>query len=556
MTSVTFDELLSRVQRPGRYVNGEWNAVHKDRGAVSLAVALCVPESYEAGMCSLELQALYRVVNSRERWLAERAFAPWPDMAAALRESQLSLTTLEGRQAVAACDAVVFVVRDALHFPAVLEMLDLGGLPVEAARRDAGAPPVILVGREIANWEPLANFADVCVAGDAEVAVPRLLDLLEQRKGRREEFLARAAKVAGVYVPSLYASRGGGRPRSRCKQAPDVVTRQAVPLGAVVTNPVVPTIEVGEDYGVVELGRGCPGDCPACVAGTPCPTLRVRVTAEVVEAIEGMIAACGYREIALAMPPGGGHAAALDVARAMRGRHAPEDLVLYPPPLDLDRLLRGEHVSAGAEVAATAEAVLRMGAPSLRFTVTLGAPGQDGATPDRVADLVYEAQQAGQRVLGRRPKLRVDIRYFVPRPGSAFEDAPQPAVTALAALGEQLQKRLRKMGVYVAGPAPEASMVRAVLGRGGRDMSAAVLAAWQAGAAVEGWGHAFDVTRWQAVLEHAGADVPGPASAAGAEAPWAVFGDAPSDVPAAYPARCKEEPCPVCQTLGDGAAAR
>ena len=553
MPSVTFDDLLSRVQRPGRYVSGEWNAVHKDRSAVSLAVALCVAEGYEAGMCSPEMQALYRLVNSRERWLAERVFAPWPDMAAALRESRLPLTTLEGRQAIGACDAVVFVVRDALHFPAVLEMLDLGGLPVEAARRDAGAAPVILVGREIANWEPAANFADVCIAGDGEVTALRLLELLEQQKGQRAAFLARAAKVAGAYVPSLYASQGGARARSRCKQVANVVARQVAPLGAVVMNPVVPTIEVGEDHGLVELGRGCSGDCSACVEGTPCPTLRVRATTEAVEAIEGMIAACGYREIALAMPPAGGHAAALDVVRAIRGRHAPEDLVLYPPPLDLDRLLRGEHAAATAEVAATAEAVLRMGAPSLRFTVTLGTPWQDGATPDRAADLVYEAQQAGQRVLGRRPKLRVDIHYFIPRPGSAFEDAPQPAVMVLAALGEQLQKRLRKMGVYVAGPAPEASLVRAALGRGGRDMSAAVLAAWQAGATVEGWGHAFDVTRWQAVVEQAGEMKP---TIAGAEAPWAVFGDARSDGPAAYPARCREEPCPVCQAMGDGAAAR
>ena len=547
MPSVTVDELLSRVQRPGRYVNGEWNAVHKDRGGVSLGVALCVPESYEAGMGSLEMQALYRLVNSRERWLAERVFAPWPDMAAALRESRLRLMTLEGRQAVGVCDAVVFVVRDVLHFPAVLEMLDLGGLPVEASRRDAGAPPVILVGREIASWEPMANFAGVCVVGDAEAAVPQILELLERWKGQRETFLGRAARIAGTYVPTLYVADRGARARSRCKQTPDVVARQVMPLAAAVTNPVVPTIEVGEDHGVVELGRGCAGDCAECVAGRPCPTLRVRATAEGAEAIEGMIAACGYREIALAMPPAGGHAAALDVARAMRGRHAPEDLVLYMPSLDLDRLLRGEEVAAAAEVAATTEAVLRMGAPSLRFTVTLGAPGQDTGTPDRAADLVYQAQQAGQRVLGRRPKLRVDIHYFIPRPGSAFEDAPQPAAAVLAALGEQLQKRLRKMGVYVAGPAPEACVVRARLGRGGRDMSAAVFAAWQAGATVEGWGHAFDATRWQAVMEHEGVDAPGPA---GDEAPWAVFRDAASAGAAGYPAQCREEPCPVCQALG------
>lgn len=559
MPHVTLEELLLRVQRPGRYVSGEWNAVRKDRSAAGLAVALCVPESYETGMASQEVQALYRLVNSREGWMAERVFAPWPDMAAALREAQLPLATLEGRHAVAGCDAVLFVVRDPLLFPTVLEMLDLAGLPLEVSRRGAGHPPVFVVGREIANWEPLAGVADVCVAGDADTAAPLLLEFLEQAKGQRAAFLAGAATVEGVYVPSLYRAVGGERLRSRCKQVRDVVAWQVVPLAPVVTNPVVPTIEVSEDHGVVELGRGCAGDCPACAEGRPCPLLRVRTVAEVVEAIEGMIAACGYREIALTMPPAGGQAASLEVARAMRGRHAAEDLVLYPPPVDLDRVLRQDQAKATAEVAAMVEAALRIGAPSLRFTVTLGVPGQDPGTPDRVTDLVYAAQQAGLRVLGRRPKLRVDVRYFYPRPGSAWEDAPQPPAETLAALGEQLQKRLRKMGVYVAGTAPEESMVRAALSRGGREMGAAVFAAWRAGARVEGWGHAFDLPRWQAAFAQTGVDAAGLAGATrgvGDEAPWSVLGKAGSSDPAAYPEQCWEDPCPVCQALGSDAAPR
>jgi len=197
--------LLNKVTRPGRYTGGEWNAIVKDWDAARLRFALMYPDTYEIGMSNMALPILYEILNNRPEVLAERAFAPWPDMEAALRSSGRHLYSLESRHPLKDFDVLGFSLGYELTYTNVLNMLDCGGVPPLAAERTDSHPLVIAGGACAINPEPMADFIDLFVIGEGEEVALELVELLEESRGQnRKELLRHAAAIPGVYVPSLY----------------------------------------------------------------------------------------------------------------------------------------------------------------------------------------------------------------------------------------------------------------------------------------------------------------------------------------------------------------
>jgi radical SAM superfamily enzyme YgiQ (UPF0313 family) len=214
------EALLAQVQKPARYVGQEWNSVVKDWGRASVRLALCYPETYEIGMSNFGLAILYDLVNRRADLLAERVYAPWVDMEAAMRAAGVPLFALESRRTLDEFDALGFSLQHELNYTNVLNMLDLAGLPLRSAERSAAHPLVIAGGSCTYNPEPLASFFDCFVLGEGEEVLLELLDAVAAWKasgGRmaprgRHELLLRLAYIPGVYVPSRPRTRG--RPRA------------------------------------------------------------------------------------------------------------------------------------------------------------------------------------------------------------------------------------------------------------------------------------------------------------------------------------------------------
>ena len=204
----TLEHILPRVQKPARYTGGEYNAVVKDRRAVDVRYALCFPDTYEIGMSNLGVRILYGLMNELPGVWCERVFAPWGDMEAELRQNHIPLYALESGDSVGGFDIVAFSIGYEMAYPAVLNMLDLSGIPLRSADRgDALKPLVIAGGTAMYNAEPLADFIDLACIGEGEEELPELLTLY--RKAKREgwdkpRFLRAAAKIQGIYVPSLY----------------------------------------------------------------------------------------------------------------------------------------------------------------------------------------------------------------------------------------------------------------------------------------------------------------------------------------------------------------
>ena len=201
-------ELLPYVRKPGRYIGGEMNQSAKNPGDCRVRLALCFPDIYEIGMSHTGLAILYEAVNRVEGWAAERVFAPWTDAEAVMRQKGLPLFSMETCSRVGDFDLIGFSLTNELCYTNLLNMLDLAGLEVRAEQRDAD-DPIIIVGGQAANCaEPLAAFADLCVLGEGEEALPQLLSLYEecrQAGGDKHTFLLEAARrFSFAYAPGLY----------------------------------------------------------------------------------------------------------------------------------------------------------------------------------------------------------------------------------------------------------------------------------------------------------------------------------------------------------------
>ncbi len=273
----SLERILPRVQKPARYTGGEYNAVVKDRRKVEVRYALCFPDTYEIGMSNLGVRMLYGVMNNLPWCWCERVFAPWGDMEEEMRAEGLPLYGLESGDSIADFDMIGFSLGYEMAYTNVLNMLDLAGLPVRAEERHELSPIIVAGGTCAYNPEPLAPFVDIFSLGEGEDVSVELLELYRKAKSEgweKEEFLQAAAKIPGLYVPSLYdisynedGTVAAITPRDG---APQVVTKRIVQdfnKSYFPVKTIVPSTEITQDKVTLEVFRGCIRGCRFCQAG-------------------------------------------------------------------------------------------------------------------------------------------------------------------------------------------------------------------------------------------------------------------------------------------------
>jgi radical SAM family uncharacterized protein len=547
MTSVSekvtgLDAILHQVSKPARYTGGEWNAVIKDWDETPLKVALIYPDLYEIGMSNMALPILYELVNRREDALAERCFAPWPDMEKLMRENGIPLFSLETRRPLKDFDIIGFSLGYELTYTNVLNMLDLAGIPVLATERNGSHPLVIAGGSCALNPETMADFIDLFVIGDGEEALPDLLDCYagwkRDKNASRDSLLRRAAAIPGIYVPSFYEVEY--LPEGPVKnitpvipEAPPVIKRRIVSeLPPPVTRPVVPYIEVTHDRGAIEIRRGCSHGCRFCQAGIIYRPVRERPQEEILRVAEDIINNCGYDEIALVSLSTGDYSGIKGLVAELRRLHP--NLALSLPSLYVNtfsveltdslaehkktgltfapeagsenlRLIINKNVSE-EDLIKTAAAAFERGWTGLKLYFMVGLPGETPEDIGGIVTLVEKVRATGKKTGGRTPQIRITLSTFVPKPHTPFQWAAQDKPEEIESKQEVLRRGLNRKGVKFSWHDPDVSALEAVMSRGDRRLGKAIYKAWRLGCVFDSWNEHFKYENWLRAFEETGID--------------------------------------------------
>ncbi|MGN1001312.1 MAG: B12-binding domain-containing radical SAM protein, partial [Oscillospiraceae bacterium] len=268
------ERILPRVQKPARYTGGEYNEIIKDKGSVDLRMAFCFPDTYEIGMSNVGMRILYSTINAMPGVWCERVFAPWSDMAEEMRKACIPLYALESGDPLSEFDAIGFSLGYEVAYTTVLDMLDMGGIPIRSADRPELLPLVFAGGTSCCNPEPMAQFLDLMIVGEGEEVDNEVLALLQKAKREgwsKKRYLREAAKIGGVYVPSLYQptynADGTLASVTALDGAPERVRKRIVTdfeNSPFPTDPIVPSTEIVHDRVNLELFRGCIRGCRFC----------------------------------------------------------------------------------------------------------------------------------------------------------------------------------------------------------------------------------------------------------------------------------------------------
>lgn len=543
----TLHRILPQVQKPARYVGGEYNQIVKDKKNVDVRVAFCFPDTYEIGMSNIGMRILYGLMNEMPGVWCERVFAPWGDMEAEMRKHAIPLYALESHDPVKAFDLIAFTIGYEMSYTNILNMLELSCVPLLARERE-GLENIVFAGGVCAvNPEPLADFIDFFSLGEGEEITKEIIECYRQAKHdgcTKQEFLLRVSKIDGVYVPSFYehtynpdGTLADIRPKNGAPARVRKRIMQDMDKSYFPTKTIVPSTEIVHDRTNLEIFRGCIRGCRFCQAGFCYRPVRAKsvdtLCGQAIESLEDS----GNSEMTLASLSTSDYRKLPELADKLLDYCEPRKINLSLPSLRADNfsrdlMLRVQKVrksgltfapEAGSqrlrdainknvtehEILETCATAFSGGWNSVKLYFMLGLPTETDEDVAAIAELVNKIVYCWrQNATNKKRRLSINLAtaFFVPKPFTPFQWEKQTSPEEYLRRVHLLQSCLTARGVDYRYHESDLSRLEAVLARGDRRLSKVLLRAHALGCKLDGWDEYFRYDLWMQAFSDCGVD--------------------------------------------------
>ena len=545
------DEILMKIDKPARYIGNELNSIIKDKNDVDIRFVMCFPDVYEIGMSHLGIQILYDMLNHRDDVWCERLYSPWPDLHKILKEQDIPLFSLESQEQVKDADFLGITIQYEMCYTNILQILDLSHIPMFAKDRNWDVPIVIGGGPCVYNPEPIADFFDLFYIGEGEISYDALLDLYKTMRksgATREEFLRSAAKIPGIYVPSLYevVYKEDGTIASftpKYEDVPATVTKQIVTdmtEAVYPEKPVVPFIKATQDRVVLEIQRGCIRGCRFCQAGMVYRPTREKNVERLKGLAHKMLQSTGYEEISLSSLSSSDYSELEELVTFLIDECKEKHVNISLPSLRIDAFsldvmskvqdIKKSSLTFAPEAGSqrlrdvinkglTKEVILQGagmafegGWNKVKLYFMLGLPTETEedmrAIPELANDIAVRYYEIPKDQRNGKCQITISTSFFVPKPFTPFQWArmyqPEDYIGRAKIVNDTVKEQLNRKSIKYNWHEADVTVLEGVLARGDRNVSQVLLHVYEHGGIFDAWSEFFDYQRWLDAFEACG----------------------------------------------------